>query len=88
MNVTIKKQITFIFTSALYSLPSSESVSSVAEINSSTVHFRISATFLMFLTVGLTLFPHLQILPVDTFAFSSNLLIEIPRSFASLQIFS
>ena len=58
------------------------------EINSSTVHFRISATFLMFLTVGLTLFPHLQILPVDTFAFSSNLLIEIPRSFASLQIFS
>nr|DAE73384.1 MAG TPA: hypothetical protein [Caudoviricetes sp.]DAZ32717.1 MAG TPA: hypothetical protein [Caudoviricetes sp.] len=42
----------------------------------------------MFLTVGLTLFPHLQILPVDTFAFSSNLLIEIPRSFASLQIFS
>lgn len=88
MNVTIKKQITFIFTSALYSLPSFEPVSSVAEINSSTVHFRISATFLMFLTVGLTLFPHLQILPVDTFAFSSNLLIEIPRSFASLQIFS
>ena len=30
MNVTIKKQITFIFTSALYSLPSSEPVSSVA----------------------------------------------------------
>nr|DAV79715.1 MAG TPA: hypothetical protein [Caudoviricetes sp.] len=30
MNVTIKKQITFIFTSALYSLLSSEPVSSVA----------------------------------------------------------
>lgn len=70
-----------IFLSFIYSPPTSL-------ISSSTVHSKISATFLIFLTVGLIPFPHLQMLPVETFASSSNLLIEMPRSFARLRMLS
>ena len=74
MNVTIKKQITFIFTVVLYSLPSSEPVSSVAEINSSTATSKYPAKILSFAIFGLLL-PDFQSEKVD---------FGIPVSFATL----